>query len=240
MALGDDRTAAEIRQSGDETSILHRYNEPILNTSQPGLTPAQRGEDGYAEPDLSMYQDEDDPRWYETDEEDVNVEPEQPEPILNTREIAQQAVADWARGQLDPNVQAAQQVVSAVDERIQAQLNAVREAEAWAEQGRMEREQRAGIRQEQEDMNIEAEGAAQLAQIAQAAATYHGLPSVDPDLVHEEAEYLMNQAALNHLNSGGSVEGWDSLQQQIAQACVEQAAINLGRQQISDNVLKRI
>jgi len=245
MALGDARDVSEIRQGGDEMSVLNAYTEHHLGTSQPGLTAEQRGETASEDESWKLTANEDDPRWYEDDSSDSWDEEESPdfEPAstagqIDTSGIAEQVAHDWARAQLDPNTAMAQEFVGAIDQRIQAQLNAVREAEQWAAQGRMEREQRDGIRDAQHDMNVAAEGEAQLAQIAQAAATYHGVPQSDPEALHAEANSLFEQAALNFVNNGGSPEDWQNAQQAVAAACVTQATVNLGRQQMSDNALK--
>jgi hypothetical protein len=104
--------------------------------SQPSETNAVGGSvhGDYGEPDLSMYENEDDPRWYETDEDDsLNVEPEPPAAgRFDTSTIAQQVAEDWAAARLDPNQAMAQQFVGAVDQRIQAQLEATRQAQECA------------------------------------------------------------------------------------------------------------
>jgi hypothetical protein len=249
MALGDDRTADEIRQSGDETSVLNAYTQEFFNTSQPGLTPAQRGETAAEDESWKLTANEDDPRWYEDDSDQWDEEPSEPAPNESVTyggiTFANQQVAEeWAANhlaqqqQVDPEAAAREQVGQYVDERIGRALDGLQQARTWAEQGRMEQEQRNGIRDAQYELNATAEGEAQLAEIGQAAATYHGLPQPDPEALQAEANALFEQAALNFVNNGGQAEDWQSAQQAVAAACVEQATVNLGRQQMSDNALK--
>jgi len=227
MANGDDRTAQEIRQSGDEMSISDLY--------------AGQSTHGNSEPDMSMYENEDDPRWYETDdsEEDPSVtEPESTfdQQTFNSR--LEQWAQDWTAQQQQQTPDA--QALAIVDQRVQAHLSELQQAQEWAAQGEAERQDRAEIRAAQQELNEQEEGGAMMAQIAEQTAMQLGLPKADPDAIQAEANALFNSEALQYLNSGGSPEGWAAREQDLATRCVEQAAINLGRQTISDNALKKI
>jgi hypothetical protein len=236
MPIGDDRTVDEIRAGGDELSVTNNYTEHFLGTSQPGLTREQRGEEGYAEPDMSIYESEDDPRWYESDDDDLSV-PELDQETFNSH--LQTWAQDWTAQQQQANDPRAQ-VAGFIDDRIQSQLAELQEAQQWAAEGRAERQQALEIQQAQDDLNTANEGTAALEQIAQSTAQYHGLPPSDPEAVQAEADALFNQLALAYLNNGGRPDEWENVKQEYAQRCVEQAAINVGYQQISNNALKRI
>jgi len=240
MPIDDTRTAGEIREDGDEMSVVNRYTEAHLNTSQPGLTPAQRGEDGFAEPDMSMYEDEDDPRWYE-DDDDPSVPELQPtldQETFNSR--LEQWAIDWTEQQQRAQDPTAAAVYDVIDSRVEEHLAGLQQAQEWALQGQADRQQRGEIRQAQQDANDLNEGTALLGQLAQATAEYHGLPPSNPDAVMGLADQLFNDQAVQYLNQGGRPEDWEGVKQQYAERCVEEAAIRLGRQQISDNALKRI
>jgi hypothetical protein len=236
MPIGDDRTVDEIRAGGDELSVTNNYTEHFLGTSQPGLTREQRGEEGYAEPDMSIYESEDDPRWYESDDDDLSV-PELDQETFNSH--LQAWAQDWTEQQQQANDPRAQ-VAGFIDDRIQNQLAELQEAQEWAAQGRTERQQTLEIQQAQDDLNAANEGTARLGQIAQSTAEYHGLPPSHPEAVQAEAGALFDQLALAYLNNGGRPDEWENVKQEYAQRCVEEAAIRLGRQTISDNALKRV
>jgi hypothetical protein len=238
----DARTADEIRADGDEMSVLNAYTEAFTGNSQPGQVNAA-GESihgDYGEQDFPTH--EDDPRWYE-DAEDDSYEPEQPAAgQFDTSQIAQQVAEDWAAARLDPNQAMAQQFVGVVDQRIQAQLEATRQAQEWAAQGEADRQARAEFRQTQQEANDQEYGTARLNEIAQATAQREGLPPIIPEHVHAYAEELYGEQALAYSNAYRTPE--EALaamdRDQIAERCVQQAAIDLGRKFISNTALKRI
>jgi hypothetical protein len=243
MANGDDRTAQEIRESRGEESVLNAYTSQLLGTEQPGLTREQRGEEGYAEPDMSMYDDEDHEAWYADDsEDDTPVDDYDSGPVLDQGAF-NDALHNWATGWTqqqqranDPNAAA----LDIVDRRIEERLAGLQQAQESASQYQTERDELAEIRSIQEEMNAQDEGTAIAEQIAQQTAQYHALPPSDPQMILQEADALFNEISLQYLNNGGSPAGWEDVKNEYAQRCVAEAAIRLGRQTISTNALKRI
>lgn len=247
MANGDDRDIAEIRAGGDEMSVANVYTEHHLGTSQPGLTAEQRGEFA-AEDDWKLTADEDDPRWYETDDDD-SYDYSTPEPaeepfIIDGIQFPSEAAAqEWARAremnQLEQDPIAGS-VLGIIDHRINQKAAELAEAQEWAQQGRAERAQVEEIRSLQAEANAAIQGEAEMEQVAEAVAAYHGLPTAHPEDVHALSEQYFEAEALRYVNEGGSPQEWANVQRQVALNCIEAAAVAIGRARISHEVLKRL
>jgi hypothetical protein len=239
VPINDDRDVNEIRAGGDEMSVASRYTEHYVDTSQPGLTNEQRGVDLGSDTSWDDY--EDSPQQYidagllEEDwdkDDDFAVEPTFDDQL---QDWAQRWTESQNRAN-DPNAAA----LSIVDSRIEEKIAGLQQAQESMGQYRAERQQTLEIREAQAELNVAEEGGHLAAQIADLTAQRHGLPRSNPEAVLAESDELFNEAALQFLNNGGRPDQWGEVSQQVAQQCVEAAAIRLGRQQISDNALKRI
>jgi hypothetical protein len=245
LGNGDNRDISEIRADGDEMSVANAYTQHHLNTSQPGLTPEQRGEFAI-EDDWQLTADEDDPRWYEQDDDDYSYEQNgaTPEPPIEEPFVyagiefpSEQAAYQWAEEQANPERAA---VLGVIDNRIREQLGGLEAAQQWAQEGRAQRAAVENVREIQQNINDQDNGTQIAQQIVDRAVDFHGVPSSDYGDVLSVAEGYFEEAALNYLNNGGTPEGWAAVQQQAAAQCVEAATIALGRARISHEALKKV